>query len=217
MLTGSMPPSTGPSRAARFSGDMAPSAAKEGLMDAQSRSRRLRVSGIAAHVRAGAAAFPCHLEELSPEGAFLLTDHPVEAGTALEVDLVKPGGRQPLHLRAVVLRAVPGRAGQQPGLDVEFRLVPSDNFQRLVGWMDELKARTSKVPATGRAAIAHLPPEVDAGSKRNRLRLQIRGLLPEMDDLRDRLRLRDAEVDDLRRQLATAEQLLGRRVSVPPR
>jgi len=43
--------------------------------------------------------------------------------------------------------------------------------------------------------------------------LQIKGLLLETDDLRDKLRLRDIEVDDLRRQLATAEQLLGRRTS----
>jgi hypothetical protein len=32
-----------------------------------------------------------------------------------------------------------------------------------------------------------------------------------MDDLRDQVRQRDVEVEDLRRQLATAEQLLGRR------
>jgi hypothetical protein len=38
-------------------------------------------------------------------------------------------------------------------------------------------------------------------------------LLLEMDDLRDRMRLRDIEIDDLRRQLSTAEQLLGRRTS----
>jgi hypothetical protein len=41
--------------------------------------------------------------------------------------------------------------------------------------------------------------------------LQIKGLLLEMDDLRDQMRLRDVEVEELRRQLATAEQLLGRR------
>jgi hypothetical protein len=40
--------------------------------------------------------------------------------------------------------------------------------------------------------------------------LQIKGLLMEMDDLRDRLRMRDIEIDDLRSQLTTAAQLLGR-------
>ena len=41
--------------------------------------------------------------------------------------------------------------------------------------------------------------------------LQVRGLLLEMDDLRALLRLRDKEIVELRRQLQTAEQLIGRR------
>jgi hypothetical protein len=41
--------------------------------------------------------------------------------------------------------------------------------------------------------------------------LQVRGLILEMDELRHRLRERDSEVEDLRRQLATVEQLIGRR------
>jgi hypothetical protein len=55
--------------------------------------------------------------------------------------------------------------------------------------------------------------QADTGVDGSKLMLQIKGLLQEMDDLRDRLRLRDIEVDDLRRQLSTAEQLLGRRTS----
>jgi len=191
------------------------------MADAQSRSHRFRVSGIAAHVREGAAAFPCQLEELAADGAFLRTDRAVEVGTTLEVDLVKPGGRKPLHLHAVVLRTVPGHDGHQPGLDVEFRLVPEDDFQRLVAWLEEMKTRATKPPAQGPPAAAPaalLPPASadpveDAGDDRSKLMVQIKGLLLEMDDLRDKLRLRDIEVDDLRRQLATAEQLLGRRTS----
>jgi len=194
------------------------------MADAQSRSHRFRVSGIAAHVREGAAAFPCQLEELAADGAFLRTDRAVEVGTTLEVDLVKPGGRKPLHLHAVVLRTVPGHDGHQPGLDVEFRLVPPDDFQRLVAWLEEMKTRATRPPAQGPQAAAPaapaavLPPPAadpveDAGDDRSKLMLQIKGLLLEMDDLRDRLRLRDIEVDDLRRQLSTAEQLLGRRTS----
>src|SRR5882724_9456486 len=192
------------------------------MADTQSRSHRFRVSGIAAHVREGAAAFPCQLEELAADGAFLRTDRLIEVGTTLEVDLVKPGARKPLHLRAVVLRTVPGHDGHQPGLDVEFRLVPRDDFQRLVTWGEEMKTRATKAPAHGHAAVPAAavlpvaptdPVQEDAGDERSELMLQIKGLLLEMDDLRDRLQLRDIEVDDLRRQLFTAEQLLGRRTS----
>jgi hypothetical protein len=191
------------------------------MADAQSRSHRFRVSGIAAHVREGAAAFPCQLEELAADGAFLRTDRAIEVGTTLEVDLVKPAGRKPLHLRAVVLRTVPGHDGHQPGLDVEFRLVPPDDFQRLVAWLEEMKTRATKAPGQGppAAPAAVLPAAPtdsvpkDTGDDRSKLMLQIKGLLLEMDDLRDRMRLRDIEIDDLRRQLSTAEQLLGRRTS----
>jgi hypothetical protein len=184
------------------------------MADTQSRSHRLRVSGIAAQVRAGAAAFACQLEELSADGAFIRTDRPVEVGTPLQVDLTKPGARKALRLSGIVLRAVPGKDGHQPGLDVEFRLVPPDDFQRLVAWLDEIRARASTplghLPAV--AAAGDPGPAVeDAGAEHSKLMVQIKGLLLETDELRDRLHLRDIEIDDLRRQLAAAEQLLGRR------
>ena len=99
--------------------------------------------------------------------------------------------------------------------------MPEDDFQRLVAWLEEMKTRATKPPAQGPPAAAPaalLPPASadpveDAGDDRSKLMVQIKGLLLEMDDLRDKLRLRDIEVDDLRRQLATAEQLLGRRTS----
>jgi hypothetical protein len=105
---------------------------------------------------------------------------------------------------------------------VEFRLVAPDDFQRLVAWLEEMKSRATKAPAQAPPAVPAAPAavlptattdplRVDGGDERSKLMLQIKGLLLEMDDLRDRLRLRDIEVDDLRRQLFTAEQLLGRR------
>ena len=182
------------------------------MANAQPRSQRLRVSGIAARIRVGAEALPCQLEELSADGAFLRSERLLEIGTTLEFDLTRPGAKKPLHLCGIVLRAIPGRDGQHPGLDVEFRLVPKEDFQRLVAWLEEMRTRAGQ-------ALAHLPgiaagpgeqPEEPDG-ERSRLMLQIKGLLLQMDDLRDRLRLRDIEIDDLRSQLATAEQLLGKR------
>lgn len=176
------------------------------MANTQTRSQRLRVSGIAAHVRASAVEFPCQLEELSADGAFLRADRLVEIGSTLEVELAKPGARTPLRLRGIVLRAIPGRDGLGPGLDVEFRLVPNEDFQRLVAWIDEMRARAGH-------ALSQLPgiaPEPEGEGERSKLMLQIKGLLMEMDDLRDRLRMRDIEIDDLRSQLTTAAQLLGR-------
>jgi len=200
------------------------------MADPQSRSQRLRAQGIAALVRAGGAPFPCQLKELSAGGAFLRTPHFMAPGTVLEVDLIK-GGSGKLRLRAVVLREIPGNEG---GLDVEFRPVRPPDLQRLVSWLDEMRARPSAaLPTTGMdmapatspihtspiptAPIGedseqeHAPIGEDAEEERSTLVLQIEELFREMDELRDRLRKRELEVQDLRRQLTTAEQLLGSR------
>ena len=193
------------------------------MADTQSYSHRFRANGIAALVRAGTAAIPCQLEELSADGAFLRAARSVAVGTVLEVDLKRGAGKS-LHLRAVVLRQIPGRDGQQIGLDVEFRLVAPADLQRLISWLDEMKGRpaaepipivveapiTAPVPVrTSPIATAPIGGRVE--DDRSKLMLQIKGLFREMEELRHRLRERELEVDDLRRRLSTAEQLLGSR------
>ncbi|TMA28002.1 MAG: hypothetical protein E6J78_07520 [Deltaproteobacteria bacterium] len=163
--------------------------------------RRVRARGIAAHVRAGAAAFTCQVEEVSDEGAFLRTDRRLGLGLSIEVDLVKPGGRKALHTRARTSRVVESGASAQPGIEVQFVSINPDDQQRLAAWIDELSGLSAAV------APAEEAPSQDA----TRMMVQVKGLLLEMDALRDQLRERDGEVEDLRRQLATVEQLLGRR------
>jgi hypothetical protein len=43
--------------------------------------------------------------------------------------------------------------------------------------------------------------------------LQVKGLLLEMDDLRSSVRVRDEEIEQLRRQLEVAERLIGKRTN----
>src|SRR5438445_13813054 len=107
------------------------------MADTQSRSHRFRANGIAALVRAGTAAIPCQLEELSADGAFLRAARSVPVGTVLEVDLKRGAGKS-LHLRAVVLRQIPARDGQQIGLDVELRLVALAALQPLIYLLQEM-------------------------------------------------------------------------------
>jgi hypothetical protein len=160
--------------------------------------------------------FACDVEELSVAGAFLRTDHRLEAGEAVEVDLVKPGGRKALHIRGRVARVVDRGAGRHPGIDVEFIAVASEEQRRLGAWIEELRSlETDAVDAPLEVtplAVDDVAPAAETDSTQTaRMMLQIKGLLLEMDDLRDQVRQRDVEVEDLRRQLATAEQLLGRR------
>jgi hypothetical protein len=160
--------------------------------------------------------FACDVEEVSVAGAFLRTDHRLEAGEAVEVDLVKPGGRKALHIRARVARVVNRGAGRHPGIDVEFIAVASEEQRRLAAWIEELRsletdAGDAPLEVTPVVAGEAAPAAETDSTQTARMMLQIKGLLLEMDELRDQVRQRDVEVEDLRRQLATAEQLLGRR------
>lgn len=178
---------------------------------------RVRARGIAAHVRIGAAVFACDVEEVSGAGAFLRTDHRAQAGEAVEVDLVKPGGRKPLHIRGRVARVVDRGTGRRPGIDVEFLAIAAEEQRRLAAWIEELQL--PEIPSVEDEPLEITPvaahpatPAAEADSPQTaRMMVQIKGLLLEMDDLRDQVRLREVEVEELRRQLATAERLLGRR------
>ena len=181
--------------------------------DDQGSHPRLRVNGVAAHVRCGSVAFSCEVEELSVGGAFFRTDQLLPAGSDLQADLVKPGARKVLHLGGQVRGAFGSGLGQHPGLDVEFSAMTSDDSGRLGQWLDEMMARgTAKEITRPIAPVPAAPREGSAAPAPDaKLMTQIKGLLLEMDELRDRLRLREGEIDQRRRELATAEQLIGKR------
>jgi hypothetical protein len=192
-----------------------------------SRSLRHGVNGIAAHVRSGSVAFSCQVEEISTEGAFLRTDQLLSAGAEMEIDLAKPGGRKMIHAFARVQRASGRTDGEHPhpGLDVDFTSIGYDDSGRLLTWLDELahqpapSSRIPTVPLRQKAAVkdqeeaplAAVEPMPMKPSEHAKLMLQVKGLLLEMDDLRFSVRTRDEEIEQLRRQLEVAEQLIGRR------
>src|SRR5260370_22375130 len=75
---------------------------------------RVRARGIAAHVRTGAAMFACDVEEVSVAGAFLRTDHRLEAGEAGGGGPGKPGGPQAPPIPPPPAPVVRLRAGPPP-------------------------------------------------------------------------------------------------------
>ncbi len=96
---------------------------------------RVRPRGVVAHVRGPSAAFACEVENLSAGGLFLRTDQQLPQGTALQIDLVKPGGRKPLHLVGLVAGVItPEEAASArfiPGLGVQFTEIEADEAERL--------------------------------------------------------------------------------------
>jgi hypothetical protein len=194
-----------------------------------SRSLRQSVNGIAAHVRSGSFAFSCQVEEISADGAFLRTDRLLSAGAEMEIDLAKPGGRKMIHTLARVQRACGRTDGEHahPGLDVDFTSIAYDDSGRLLSWLDELAHQAAP---TGRIATAPVRQKAIAAtrdveqaplateepmkpSQHAKLMLQVKGLLLEMDDLRSSVRVRDEEIEQLRRQLEVAERLIGKRTN----
>jgi uncharacterized protein (TIGR02266 family) len=96
---------------------------------------RVRPRGVVAHVRGPSAAFACQVENLSAGGLFLRTEQQLPQGTALQIDLVKPGGRKPLHLAGLVAGVItPEEAATArfiPGLGVQFTAIEADEADRL--------------------------------------------------------------------------------------
>ncbi len=84
----------------------------------------MRPRGVVAHVRGPSAAFACQVENLSAGGLFLRTEQQLPQGTALQIDLVKPGGRKPLHLAGLV-------AGVITAEGVQFTEIEADEADRL--------------------------------------------------------------------------------------
>ena len=65
------------------------------------------------------------------------------------------------------------------------------------------------VPAAREKEVQQ-PAPIAGDEERARLMMQIKGLIAENEDLRDDVRHRDTQIEELRHQLATAEQLIGR-------
>jgi len=96
---------------------------------------RVRPRGIVAHVRGPSAAFACQVENLSAGGLFLRTEHQFPQGTSLQIDLVKPGGRKPLHVAGMVAGVITAEDAASarfiPGLGVQFTQIEADEADRL--------------------------------------------------------------------------------------
>jgi uncharacterized protein (TIGR02266 family) len=96
---------------------------------------RVRPRGIMAHVRAPTSAFACQVENLSAGGLFLRTEQQLPRGTALQIELVKPGGRKPIELAGLVAGVItPEEAATArfiPGLGVQFTEIDADEANRL--------------------------------------------------------------------------------------
>ena len=99
------------------------------------RYTRVRPRGVVAHVRGPSAAFACQVENLSAGGLFLRTEQQLPRGTEVQIELIKPGGRKPLHVAGHVAGVITAEEAASarfiPGLGVQFTQIEADEADRL--------------------------------------------------------------------------------------
>ena len=142
---------------------------------------RVRPRGVVAHVRGPSAAFACQVENLSAGGLFLRTEQQLPQGTSLQIELVKPGGRKPLHLAGLVAGVItPEEAASArfiPGLGVQFTEIEADEADRLEELLTVLgiervqavvapELRRTNPGRTGREEVPWAPPASRAPAAR---------------------------------------------------
>ena len=141
-----------------------------GISKEKRKHTRVRPRGIVAHVRAPASAFACQVENLSAGGLFLRTEQQLPRGTALRIQLVKPGSRKPIELSGLVAGVItPEEAATarfMPGLGIQFTDIESDEADRLEELLTSLGIERSQ--AVVAPQLRRTQPNLAAGAVRER-------------------------------------------------
>ena len=107
------------------------------------RHRRLPVNlPVTWRVVAGRASHQSRFQDISPGGAFVVTDEPCPLGTELVLDLVSPGAEQPLQIAARV-----AWLGKRGGVGVEFRWRDAGGARRLRELVRRLEMGAETAPS----------------------------------------------------------------------
>jgi hypothetical protein len=198
------------------------------------RHGRVRAQGVAGHLRVGATLTPgATIDNLSMGGAFVRTHEVLAVGTAVAVDLVRPGLKKALRLGGRVVSALSAEEAREaravPGMGIQFD--PLD--QELKGRMTELlKAlapgealldgdRPEKVEAPAapqweppRAPPPQLFPAICEGAvavpESAKLMVQVTGLLMELGDSQTRTSELERENEELRAEVERLREQLAR-------
>lgn len=183
---------------------------------------RVRAQGVAGHLRVGATFTPgASVDNLSLGGAFVRSLDVLPVGTAVVVDLVRPGLKKALRLSGRVVSALTpaeSRARHSPpGMGIQFDPHPIDVVERL-GELLKAIAPGGKVLDGDRPAVPELPPPTSAASPKEgiavpesaRLMVQVTGLLMEPGDTQTRATQLERENESLRAELETLRAELTR-------
>ncbi len=209
----------------------------------QRKHGRVRAKGIASHLRDGAQLITgLSVENLSMGGAFIRTATPQPKGSAVVIDLVKPGMKRSIRLTGRVATAVlPGHAvatPHVPGMGIEFDPLPPDVAARLeelllalAGSAEALEADAadpgdtvdSWAPRSPEPALA-LEPTAPPGAtpltvtvpESAKLMVQVRGLMMELGDWQEKVAQLEKENAVLKVEVARLSGWIEAHAGKPP-
>jgi hypothetical protein len=188
------------------------------LSDTRKRRKHSRVSpkGVAAQVRSGVPIrAACALENLSAGGCFLRTTDPHPEGTALVLELIRPGMKKPLELPGRVVNRREAGKGAEGGMGICFDRLPPECSARLgallealgvddvgdvVGWVEPPQpiAQITIVPTVRLDEWRTQNPGPDAA----RLLVESKGLAAELAALQNTLAARERQLAQARAEIA---------------
>lgn len=204
------------------------------------RHGRVRARGVASHLREGAQLFTgLAVENLSRGGAFIRCSTPMPIGSAVMLDLVRPGLKRALQLTGRVVSLVDAEAahrrGGVPGMGIQFDAYGAGVAERLNELLVALGAGPDVLradpPGPAAQVTAPMPaPALDAAPTQQlpapptfqlqhsvpvpestRLMVQVKGLLMELGDWQQRVSALERENEQLREEIARLRSEPGRK------
>lgn len=201
----------------------------------QRKHGRVRAKGVASHLRDGAQLITgLWVENLSMGGAFIRTATPHPKGSAVVIDLVKPGMKHSIRLTGRVASLVAPSdsidAKVVPGMGIEFDTLPGDVAYRLKELLVSLAGGTEALEpdavdpsdtwSPGPSAPLPLEPTAPPGvtpaavtvPEDAKLMVQVRGLIMELGEWQEKVSALEKENAALKEEVARlTAQLEGRR------
>lgn len=194
------------------------------------RHGRVRAKGVASHLRDGAQLLTgLAVENLSRGGAFVRCATPMPIGSAVMLDLVRPGLKRALQLTGRVVSIVDAeqatRKGGVPGMGIQFDPYSSYVGERLHELLVALGAGPEVLQADAQRPPPPPPPPAPAPPlepapafelqqsvavpESSRLMVQVKGLLMELGDWQQKAAALERENAELREELARLRAKLG--------
>ncbi len=179
--------------------------------------KRVRAQGVAGHLRTGADFLPgLSVENLSLGGAYVRTAQPMAPGTAVVLELVRPGLKKVIRVTGRVVTIVTGEEARAtrrvPGMGVAFDPLDVDAQGRIKELLGVLAPDQPLLESDAHATFA--PPETlraVGAVEPGRVTAQVRGVMNELGGQEQRLKQLERENEQLRRENAQLKSQLNRK------